>query len=691
VDRRERARTAVTIALSTFGILALELALIRWMSQQVRMFAYLNNILLMTSFLGMGLGFGIGRRRPGLIHATLPLLALLSGLLTFSRELGLMRLTLRDPSILMWGDDPHAAFFTTVFKLLLLMTLVVVVFVCAASLLGSVFGRYGDTLGAYSWDLIGSLAGILAMTALAALQTSPPWWLAVGALPFLWLSRRWTTVLSFLVVVALAASSIRGAQFSPYNRLDVTRDSQEALTPKVLAANRDAHQYLLDLSANALATPGLTDKQQKSLRDRDYMYRLPFTLPTHRRSALIVGAGTGNDVAAALRSGFTRVVAVEIDPVIYRIGLEEHPEKPYDDPRVEVVISDARTFFERTDEKFDVICFGLLDSHAMFSAMSSLRLDNYVYTEEAMRAAYAHLTEPGVMSVSFSVAGGPWIAQRITRILHASTGVAPSVINFVSVFYSRTWLVGKGLDVPALASNLSFADPVRPIPDQPRVTTDDWPFLYLRPDTFPSGLVTVLVSLLVVAAAGARVVFGESFFSWRRFNGPFFFMGAAFLLIETRGVTNLSLLFGSTWIVNSAVFAGILLAALAANVLVRRITIRGLTPLFVLLAGTLAVNYVVPPGAFLGFSPGTGGVLAALVNGVPVGIAGVIFSSLLAKAPDPAAALGWNLLGAVLGGSLEYLSMVLGLRALILIALALYALTFMVTRGRSPGTASAVQ
>jgi hypothetical protein len=380
-------------------------------------------------------------------------------------------------------------------------------------------------------------------------------------------------------------------------------------------------------------------------------------------------------------------VAVEIDPVIYGAGIAVHPEKPYQDPRVQIVISDARTFFERNDaEKFDVVCFGLLDSHAMFSAMSSLRLDNYVYTVEAIRAAYGQVAEGGVMTVSFSTAGGPWISDRISLVLREATGIEPTVIDFEQQFVSRTWLVGKNFDPSsARLPNVLRKDVMT---SKPRLTTDDWPFLYLRPHTFPYGLVTVLLCLLVIAGAGARVAFGESFFTWRRFNAGFFFLGAAFLLIETRGVTNLSLLFGSTWIVNSAVFAGILLAALGANLLVKKRRIESITPVFIALAIGLAVNYFVPPGFFLRFSPGTGGLLAAMANGIPVGFAGIIFSYLLKRSSDPAAALGWNLLGAVLGGCLEYFSMAFGLRALILIAAVLYALAFASVAARPATPAS---
>ena len=51
-----------------------------------------------------------------------------------------------------------------------------------------------------------------------------------------------------------------------------------------------------------------------------------------------------------------------IDPAIIAIGQELHPEKPYASPRVQVINNDARSFLATTNEKYDVIAFGLLDS-----------------------------------------------------------------------------------------------------------------------------------------------------------------------------------------------------------------------------------------------------------------------------------------------------------------------------------------
>ena len=105
----------------------------------------------------------------------------------------------------------------------------------------------------------------------------------------------------------------------------------------------------------------------------------------------MVGAGTGNDVAAALRAGVKRVDAVEIDPAILCLGKLYHPEHPYADPRVDAVVNDARTFLRSTRNIYDLIVYGLLDSHTLLSHTSSVRLDSYVYTVEGLREARARL------------------------------------------------------------------------------------------------------------------------------------------------------------------------------------------------------------------------------------------------------------------------------------------------------------
>ena len=644
------------LAASTFSILALELTLIRWMSQQIRVFGYLNNVLLMAAFLGMGLGVGLGKRRPGLVHAAMPLLLGLAAVLCYAQSLGLTYISFPDRSMALWGAEGlrvDERFASNVAEIMSLFAWASAVFVCLGSAVGALFDRM-QPLRAYAADLAGSLLGVAAVTALSVLNTPPPVWLAAACLPVLLFSRRWWTAVAIVGVIAFGALSIRGALFSPYYRIDVARGSG-AVAWKV-RVNRDNHQLVIDVHAH---DPGAAAARA--------VYDLPFLLPREKRDALIVGAGTGNDVAAALRNGFGHVVAVEIDPTILRLGRALHPEHPYADPRVEAVNNDARNYFERTPgRQFDLVCFGLLDSHAMFSSMSTLRLDNYVYTVEALRSAWRHVAPGGAMTISFGVTYTPFIADRIAENLRAATGREPAVVavrEFGAVFFA----VSNGASLVPLAQRQALR--TRPI----RVSTDDWPFLYMRPNTFPRGYITILACIAVLAVAGASVVYGTSLFTPARFDGVMFFFGAAFLLIETRSVTDLSLLLGSTWIVNAAVFAAVLLLAWLANVIVLRGRPIPAALVFALLFAALGAAYVVRPQALLALPPLPGVTLGALLNALPIGLAGLLFSGILASSRDAAGSLGSNLLGAVAGGIAEYSSLVIGLRNITLVAIAFYA------------------
>ena len=97
-------------------------------------------------------------------------------------------------------------------------------------------------------------------------------------------------------------------------------------------------------------------------------YAYPYAhLPAGPGDVLIVGAGSGNDVALALAEGATHVDAVEIDPVLQRLGRDLHPDHPYQDPRVTVHIDDGRAFLERTHHRYDLILFALPDSLTLVS------------------------------------------------------------------------------------------------------------------------------------------------------------------------------------------------------------------------------------------------------------------------------------------------------------------------------------
>ena len=663
------------MALATCGILALELSLIRWLSGQIRMFAYFNNLVLIASFLGIGLGVALGGRRPGLVHWALPLLAILSLLVTFPEEFQFYRLQFPDTAVYLWGADashPALAFGASLLVMLVMFWLVAAIFVAAGSVVGHIFAEMRP-LRAYRWDLIGSILGIGVVSTMTWIGVGPGFWLAPGCLALAALSGRLLSWGLAVAVVALGTWSGSAAVYSPYNRID--RGEQDGHV--ILLVNRDFHQFIHDLSERALNDPAASVEARQARQNLKLVYDLPFVVNPVREHALIVGAGTGNDVQAALRNGYRQVHSVDIDPVIIDIGRREHPEKPYSDPRVVAVVNDARAFFEQyRGRPFDVVCFGLLDSHAMFSSMSTLRLDNFVYTKEAIRSAWKNVSPRGHLTVCFSVYAGDWISDRMYWTIVEATGSRPYVVDH-GLNWGRTFIVGRegsSLDL-APASQFKVGKPVSDL-EQTRGTTDDWPFLYVRPGQFPLGYVVLIGLVLVTGVLAARRVFGREMTAGG-FDPPLFLMGAAFLLIETRGVTNLSLLFGSTWLVNSAVFLGILLMALAANTIVEVKRPRDLRPWFVLVLASVIMLWVFPVGSLNRFDLATRGLVGGLVNALPIGFAGVVFSLLLSRSSHPGASLGSNLMGALAGGCLEYASMWMGLRAMAAAAFVIYAAAFL--------------
>jgi hypothetical protein len=237
-------------------------------------------------------------------------------------------------------------------------------FVVAGVSVGHYFSQLG-TLKAYGLDLFGSLLGVLAVMAVTSLGTSPPVWFFVAGLPFLYLLPRLINALCFAGILFVTWTSVDGALFSPYNRIDLVSQARGDVLLKV---NHDFHHYIHDLSPERLAS--ITDpKARKVAEGIRIVYDIPYVVGGQPRRVLVVGAGTGNDVQAALRNGAEATTAVDIDGTILKLGEVLHPEEPYSDPSVRLVTNDGRAFLEQYDgEPFDVVSFGFLDSHALFSA-----------------------------------------------------------------------------------------------------------------------------------------------------------------------------------------------------------------------------------------------------------------------------------------------------------------------------------
>jgi hypothetical protein len=165
------------------------------------------------------------------------------------------------------------------------------------------------------------------------------------------------------------------------------------------------------------------------------------------------------------------------------------------------------------------------------------------------------------------------------------------------------------------------------------------------------------------------------------------FMGAAFLLLETKNVVQFALLFGTTWFVNAAVFAGILLSVLAAVEVARRVRLPRPGYLYLALLAALAVTWAVPPAALLDLSVPLRFLAATVVAFTPIFLANLVFAQRFKDTGASTVAFGANLLGAMVGGMLEYLSLLWGYRSLLVLVALLYGLAFLAGRSHLAGRA----
>ena len=186
---------------------------------------------------------------------------------------------------------------------------------------------------------------------------------------------------------------------------------------------------------------------------------------------------------------------------------------------------------------------------------------------------------------------------------------------------------------------------------------DDWPFLYLRDRHLPRHYLAALALILVVSGRRRSCCDGRAAapggWSWQ-----FFLLGAGFMLLETKSITQFALLWGSTWVVASlaiAVGAGHGAGRQFRGVARRKITRPWLVG--AVLIALLALNYAVPVGALAFESRAVESLVYAVLMFSPILCAGLLFGSAIKRSTSVARDYGANLLGAMVGGVGEYLSL----------------------------------
>jgi len=161
-------------------------------------------------------------------------------------------------------------------------------------------------------------------------------------------------------------------------------------------------------------------------------------------------------------------------------------------------------------------------------------------------------------------------------------------------------------------------------------------------------------------------------------------MGAAFLLLETKNVVQFALLFGTTWLVNSLVFGGVLVSVYLAIEVARRWRLPQHRLLYAALLATLVVAWVVPQSSLLTLSPVPRFIAAVALAFAPIFLANLIFAQRFQDVGSSTTAFAANLLGAIVGGGLEYTALVTGYRFLLVVVAILYGLALVARPATSP-------
>ena len=662
------------IFLASFLVLFLEVALIRWLPSQIRLLSYFSNFILLAAFLGIGIGALLGRMKRSLF-VWYP--ALLLGVVAAVYVLRL-EVRINAPGSIYFTSgtsDPVTAVETTL--------LLPVLFVGVAALFAALAQRMAAEmtalrpLRAYTINLAGSLAGVGAFALVSWFEAPPSVWFLVAfaaAVPLL-RNRRWTAG-ALAAVLCLAISGIlvfdmqRGTIWSPYYKITVKALGQET----VVEVNNIWHQSMAPVDS------------------KEYFYQWPYMVFGDTfKDVLILGAGSGTDVAAALKHGVRSVDAVEIDPAILRLGRQLHPDRPYSDPRVRPVADDARHFLRTTEKKYDLVVFALIDSLTLQSAFSGVRLESYMFTEESFRAVRNVLKPDGVLVV-YNYFREPWLVDRLANTAAAAFGEEPIVHVHPAKDQLGVIVVGprlKGLaqypeapsEVTAFNQGAPLAPPVRHARDASIVpATDNWPFLYMREPHLPAHYTSALAVVLLVSVLSVFAVVRGAVRKW---SWEFFFLGAGFMLLETKSIIQFALLWGSTWVVASLTIAAVLVMALVANWTVAHVEIRRPRVVGAALLALLALNYFVPVGTLAFDSRAVESAVYSLLVFSPIFCAGLLFGSSIKRSEDVTIDYGANLLGAMVGGVAEYLSLVMGFQFLLLLVAAFY-LAALATRKAAP-------
>jgi hypothetical protein len=671
----DNGRAAFNLFLISFLTLFGEVAFIRYLSSNIYLLSYYKNSVLIAVFLGIGIGVLRARDRRNYIEY-LPVagLALVALVVNFNDYLRIdLDYASKDESI--WPEfwaNRRARGVPLLGVLAVFYVLMTLYFIPFGQETMRAMARFRP-LKAYSINVAGALAGVAAFAVAGWLWTTPLVWFSVLLIPLLW----WSYMYSGRVVLALNVLAVALTLFlvfsghwgpevwSPYSRIRVYQFGPDPALGFISTTNGNPQVGCMNLDIEYPGPEGPLNMESKRIYGIPYRFRAPSRV-------MVAGAGAGNEVAMALRNGAEEVDAVEIDPVFVTLGRELNPHRPFSDPRVKVFVDDARAFFHKATAGYDLIVIGFLDSQYHLTHMTNIRTENFVYTYESLRRTRELLSAEGILQLNYNA---PRRDMRVKLYMMLKEIYGDDLLVYVPVnpvSGNISYLAGPGMrgvarDVPGMSAGALDTSGV-----QAAFPTDDWPFLYLDGmriprEYWPMLLVIPLISLVMLRGAGGTL---------SGFSPKYFLLGLGFMLLETKSITSFALLFGSTVTVVSIVLASIMAAILVANYVVSRFGVFSLKAPYALIIATIAGLYLAPLGAFIGLPWAARLAVSVFLIAAPIFFAAMIFAVSFAGSRRMDAHLGSNILGAVVGGMSEYMSMAIGFNGLYILSLLAYLAAF---------------
>lgn len=684
------------LALISVAFLFLELVFIRLIGTEIRIFAYVANIILLAVFMGSSVGMFMTRKIPLVISLIgITLLALLLAFDIFSSITGLIA-PLHESVI--WhvpGITTSLGVVWGFIQVAVLLLLVIAIFAPIGQYVGGCFHKQKYPVILYSLNIFFSVVGLWLFYLFSSLNVSPYAGTIVGAvfLCMLIFPRYRLLSVSCLVLITAAylLSMTKGyVEWSPYQKLGLAEETYSSLMPKqkTILVNNVGFMSLPDLSEKNIRyyEELLTEVNDPELSDLKFknIYDTPYLIKPGAKNVLILGAGGGNDVAAALRASVDRVDAVEIDPVVISLGKKHHPEKPYSDPRVNIIIDDGRSFLKKSARQYDVIVMGFLDSHTTNSTITNVQLDNYMYTAESFRETEKILAPDGIIYVSFGVYH-PWVGERLYQAI-AGTYKQPVVYSVDEPFFGGgTIFIGardSGLlnkkinDVEGLAEFI--APRLNYYSNTLNSLTDDWPYLYLQSRNIPKTHIVTGIILVVIFISLTRGTSSGAGFLW-----PPFLLGAGFMLLEFMNITRTSLIFGNTWVTNLYAITGVLVMSLAANLLYIRHSGMWKYMYACLFISLITITFV-PLSSFNVYTQGWKTLITTLFLSSPLFFSSYLFVWILSRSKNKRMVLASNFAGSFAGGMTSFLSYISGISLLLFIAMGIYIASFILLQRRTP-------